>query len=89
MLPVMQTPSVGRIVHVPFAVHLDGTWEVAGAMITKVHTYDVPNSFLINVRVLADDEMIPERRTNVLLLEEAPEKLDAEPKRQAWWPPRV
>lgn len=74
----MNKPSIGRIVIVP-SNHNSAT--EAPAIITRVW----PDTGLINVRVMNENEAAPEWRTSVKLHDEKPET----PGHDAWWPPRV
>lgn len=73
-------PTLGRIVIVPMNPNANNGATEAPAIITRAWS-DV----LVNVKVLGDNSTEPEWRTSVVLHAERP----AEPKHDAWWPPRV
>lgn len=76
----MQTPSVGRQVHVVVSPDINNGQDYAAATITRVWTPE-----LVNVSVTLDSPTGPIQMTSVKLHAERP---DGDP-RAAWWPPRT
>lgn len=79
----MQTPSLGRVVLVPADPKANNGASDAPATITRVW-----NDHMVNVRVLADGDGVPEWRTSVTLCETKEQAAEVGT-HVAWWPPRV
>lgn len=77
---MMQTPSVGRVVHVSVDPAENNDQDYAAGVITRVWSDE-----LVNVSVLLDSPTGPVQKTSVKLYAERPDK----PQHTAWWPPRV
>lgn len=76
----MQTPTVGRVVHVAVDPEENAGQGYAAGIITRVWQDD-----MINVSVFLDSPSGPVQKTSVALHDERPEN----PGHDAWWPPRV
>ena len=79
----MQTPAVGRVVHVKVNPAENNGQDYAPGIITRVWSDE-----MVNVSVLLDSPSGPIQKTSVKLTEARPaEGEDAH--NAAWWPPRV
>lgn len=83
----MQTPSLGRVVLVPADPKANNGASEAPATITRVWNEN-RDGWLVNLRVLADGDGVPEWRTSVTLCE-TKERAAEVGTHVAWWPPRV
>jgi hypothetical protein len=80
MIPGMQKPSVGQVVHVSVNPAENNGQDYAPGVITRVWSDE-----MINVSVLLDSPSGPIQKTSVKLSEDRPEGAG----HVAWWPPRV
>lgn len=79
-MAAMQTPTVGRVVHVKVNPSENNGQDYAAAIVTRVWEQG-----MINVSVLLDSPTGPVQKTSVRLHDERPE----DDKHAAWWPPRA
>jgi hypothetical protein len=83
--PAPQTPSLGRIVHVPMDPTMNNGADVAAAVITRVWS---PTT--VNLRVLADGESLLWRTSSTYADDLDAIDADDPTRLNRWtWPPRV
>lgn len=80
MMVGMQTPSVGRVVHVAVNPDTNNGQDYAPAIITRVWGPDT-----VNVSAILDTPTGPMQMTSVKLHEDRP----GDAFHAAWWPPRT
>ncbi len=80
-MAAMQTPTVGRVVHVAVSPDINNGQDYAAATITRVWE----GTDLINVSAILDSPSGPVQMTSVKLHEDRPENAHY----AAWWPPRT